>query len=109
MDCYELIIITLKEYTGEPEDIDGYIFSKILSEKFETLEKHLFKVSDNQIILQLPKEYGVGMGFSVSQLYEEAAKLEDIGINKVAINIDYDTKQLDSMYVRHYNATRKDN
>ena len=109
MDCYELIVIELKEYTGEPEDIDGYIFSKILSEKFESLKKHLFMVSDSRIILSLPKEYGVGMGFSLNELYDEAAKLEDIEINRVAINIDYDTRRLEDVYVCHYNATRKDN
>lgn len=108
MDCYELTIITIKDLIGKADGIDGYTLMKYLSGKFESIESQLFSVDAEQVIIHAPEQYGVGMGFSISQLYDEAVKIVDVEINSVTINIDYDRKQLLSVYARHYNATRKD-
>lgn len=94
-DCKEFVVIQLKDPL---EEYDGFVIRDVLLEKYD-IEKNIHYTAFDRVIIALPEEYGVELGFSMNDLKRTVNNITEATIYSVAVNVDFAEQKITTIYV----------
>ena len=95
IDCKEFVVIQLKDPLGKYE---GFVVRDVLLEKYD-IEKNIHYTAFDRVIISLPEEYGVELGFSMNDIKKTVNNITEATIYNVAVNVDFAEQKITTIYI----------
>ena len=94
-ECFEFILIQLKDPLGK---YDGNVIRDVLLEKYD-IEKNIHYTAFDRVIIALPEEYGVELGFSMNDIKKTVNNIAEAAFYNVAVNVDFAEQKITTIYI----------
>ena len=94
-ECFEFVLIQLKDPLRK---YDGFVVRDVLLENYD-IEKNIHYTAFDRVIISLPEEYGVELGFSMNDLRKTVNNIAEATFYSVAVNVDFAEQKITTIFI----------
>ena len=77
---------------------DGFLVRDVLLENYD-IEKNIHYTAFDRVIISLPEEYGVELGFSMNDLRKTVNNIAEATFYSVAVNVDFAEQKITTIFI----------